>query len=118
MTQKNQPANQYVRNSGKSIFYTQSLNYTDDFLMETFGTTTPTVEQRTTYFFEKWSEWRPNRIFVMLQKGKRIHIKKILTDLGFLEMRDFQIRSGEIRFADADMKAMALLGGLQEFQDV
>lgn len=88
--------------------------FDDQYMMETFGTLRPDVTARTNYYFELWTLWRVNR--VKLKRGSSAtDARTDLKSLGLKELRDFQIRNGEIRFAETEILAMAKMGGIDKY---
>jgi len=80
------------------------LLYSDDFLIQTFGTTEPTVTERTNVFHQLWLDWESNCLKINLHS-----VRKTLNNIGLREFEDFQFRNGEIRFRRAEDLAMAKL---------
>ncbi len=83
--------------------------FPDEEMLEAFGTLTPEVSQRNAYFFDKWMEWRANRMKIRYRetsRGIELNIKNTCKNIGLREFWDFQVRQGEIRFAQPDYMAM------------
>lgn len=77
--------------------------FPDEYMLEAFGKLNPSRSERTLYFFEKWCEWHNYKIkIVHLPSNKIYDIKKLLEQLGVREFWDYQMRNGEIRFADSE----------------
>lgn len=74
--------------------------FPDDLMLEAFGTLSPSVKERTAYFFEKYTEWRANRI--RIKRNHMSAVKKLLRDSGLLDMWEYQVMHNEVRFAQAD----------------
>ena len=88
--------------------------FDDDYMLETFGTLTPNISQRTTYYFDLWMQWRTNRL-KFNRDSSNSDARDNLKSLGLKEWRDFQMRNGEIRFSSAETLAMAKLGGIEKY---
>jgi len=83
----------------------------DDEMLEAFGTLTPSVSERTAYFFESWMDWRPTRVKL---KAHFDHVtRSMCKELGLKEFWDFQVRENEVRFKDEETKAWALMSGIE-----
>ena len=86
--------------------------FPDDEMLEAFGHLHPNVTERNAYFFDKWMEWRVNRIKIKGVTNKaqssrtENEIKNICKTIGLREFWDFQVKPGEVRFAQADYMAM------------
>lgn len=85
----------------------------DDLMLEAFGTLRPSVSERTSYFFEKWMDWRPQQ--VRLKSRMDSAVRNLAIELGLKEFWEFQVREGEIRFINEDVKAFALMSGLDAY---
>lgn len=85
----------------------------DEEMLEAFGTLQPSVSQRTSYFFESWCDWRPNRVKIKKNQDRLCTV--MLQELGLKEFWEFQIREGECRFDSDETKAWALMSGLDAF---
>lgn len=80
--------------------------FSDDYMLAAFGKLNPSRNERTVYFFEKWCEWHSNKIkLVPVSANKITEIKHILDNIGLREFWDYQLRNGELRFADAECLA-------------
>jgi len=77
--------------------------FPDELMMQAFGTLSPTVKQRTAYFFEKYMEWRQHRI--RIKHGRMPQVKKLLRDSGLMDMWEYQVMHNEVRFSQADHMA-------------
>lgn len=82
-------------------------------MLEAFGTLRPTVSQRTSYFFEMWIDWRPHRVKLKARFDQAC--KNMLRELGLKEFWEYQVREGEVRFSTEEIKAWALVSGLNAF---
>lgn len=89
--------------------------FSDEQMLEAFGTLTPGVSERTAHFFGLWMEWRKHR--VKLKRNSVPVVRKMLCETGLKEMWEFQLREGEVRFCDADIMAMAMMYGLNEYKE-
>lgn len=93
--------------------------FSDEFMLKTFGTLTPSIQQRTTYFMGLWMDWRNVRV-ILKSDNTRSRVRSqnrsrdLIRSLGYQEFHDFQIRSGEIRFAQPEILAMCMMSGLKE----
>jgi len=90
--------------------------FSDEYMLETFGSLSPNRSTRTAHFFDLWMTWRANR----MKLKKHVSISDARTQLktqGLKEFREFQIRNGEIRFASVNDKAMAILGGIEKYTE-
>lgn len=74
--------------------------FNDELMMEAFGTLTPSISQRTAYFFELYTEWRPNRI--RIRRGRMPEVKRLLRTTGLKDMWEYQVMHNEVRFAQSD----------------
>lgn len=93
--------------------------FSDEFMMQTFGTLTPSLQQRTSYFMGLWMEWRNVRVLLRSDNDRsrmrsQNRSRELIRSLGYQEFHDFQIRNGEIRFANPEILAMCMMGGLKE----
>lgn len=87
--------------------------FSDELMLEAFGTLMPTVSQRTSYFFERWIEWRPYQ--VKLKPRVDQAVRNLALEIGLKEFWEFQVREGEIRFKNKEVKAFALMTGLDAY---
>lgn len=82
--------------------------YEDNFLMETFGTLSPTLSERANKFFDMWCEWDSTQMF--LRRDQHIaNIKSLLKGVGLKEFQDYQIKGYELRFKQTESQALAKL---------
>jgi len=100
----------------RSNIYQQVFD--DDFMLETFGTLTPSVTSRTAYFFEQWMDWKPRTVKLGRPTPSLTTIKSFLKEMGLKDLREYQIRNNEIRFKTSDDLALAKLNGLMEIVNV
>tara|TARA_B100000900_G_C20588850_1_gene720792 strand:+ start:1918 stop:2247 length:330 start_codon:yes stop_codon:yes gene_type:complete len=84
--------------------------FSDDDMLEAFGTLRPSVSERTAYFFESWMDWRSTR--VKIKNRHDIICRNLCKELGLKEFWEFQVRENEVRFRDNETKAWALMSGL------
>jgi hypothetical protein len=89
--------------------------FQDELMLKAFGTLTPDVGARTVYFFDLWMDWRVHR--VRLKRNSMHSVRKMLKEAGFLEMWEYQIREGEVRFCNPDILAMAVLYGIDTYKE-
>ena len=82
--------------------------FPDDEMLDAFGVLTPSLSERNAYFFDKWMEWRPTRMKIHHIKSKKTenNIKETCKAIGLREFWDFQVRQGEVRFAQSDYMAL------------
>lgn len=88
--------------------------FSDEYMLEVFGTLTPSISERSSYFFSLWVDWRANRV-KLKQHVSKSDLRRQLLGYGMKEFREFQIRNGEVRFADRELVAVALLSGLDRY---
>lgn len=70
------------------------------------------VSKRLAESFTLWEQSFENRV-----KLSHVDIKKakqILKDIGFQDVKDYQMRQGQVRFIRKDDLALAMLSGLNE----
>lgn len=82
--------------------------YDEEFLIQTFGTLEPSIDQRTKKFFDIWCEWDSTQMFLKRDQHMT-NIKSLLKGVGLKEFQDYQIRGYELRFKDDATKAISLL---------
>ena len=83
--------------------------FPDEEMIDAFGHLTPSVAERNAYFFDKWMDWGTNRLKIQYKdesRGIENRIKNTCKTIGLREFWDFQVRQGEIRFAQPDYMAM------------
>ncbi len=99
--------------------------FPDDEMIEAFGHLQPSLSERNAYFFDKWMEWRSNRIKIppeivnglaskrtpgVIMGGKKKEyegaIREVCKGIGLREFWDYQVKPGEVRFAQSDYMAM------------
>lgn len=80
-----------------------------DFMLETFGTTEPSMQEKANKFFEMWLEWHENRLNLPPDNTNKKHILKALNNMGLIEYRDFQLKYNQLRFKSVDDLAFAQL---------
>lgn len=84
--------------------------YGSEFLLETFGTLQPTVEQRTRWVFETWRDCRAWSVIFATDASMPVtSVRKQLTELGMQEFADYLIKGYELRFRSPEHKAIAVL---------
>ena len=105
MPQVQQQLADYLRSSAWDDLYPK------DRLIESFGTVTPTLSQRTEFFNALWDEWARNSIQLPsdLWYINRKILSKIGTSLGFDYGWDFNIRYRELRTRSPEIMALFLL---------
>ena len=83
----------------------------DELMLTAFGKLNPSVNERTTYFFDLWMDSNKN-VLKLSDRGKLIReiFDKHCRDLGLLPLWDYQIKGVEVRFLRADDLAMVKLG--------
>lgn len=86
--------------------------YPDDLMLQTFGTLTPSNEQKSEFFHDSWLNWREHLFYYDNAEYNVHEVKKILKSLGFKDFFDFQVRPPQIRFRLASDLAVARLAGL------
>lgn len=87
----------------------QSL-YPDRLMLAAFGTLTPDIATRSSYFFNLWMKRRPYRYFVQKEKIRLAHATLKL--LNIKEQWDYQFQGNEIRFEHAeDLAQFKILWG-------
>lgn len=74
--------------------------YPDELMLKAFGTLTPDVSRRLTYFFDMWMERRKYRCFVDNTKIKLAI--NVLKQIGLKDPWDYQFKGPEIRFSYAE----------------
>ena len=87
--------------------------FSDKKMLEAFGTLRPSVSERTAYFFESWMDWRHNRVKLKARVDQPC--KNMLKELGLKEFWEYQVREGEVRFNRDEIKAWALMSGLDAY---
>lgn len=85
-----------------------------DYLVSVFGTESPTLAQRTEYFFDRWRAWWSHGVFLHTDQHTA-SARHILNDLGLVEFQDYQIRFRQIRFSDETKLAIASMSQLSEY---
>ena len=103
-----------IKQIKQSIVHKQLFD--PDGMKELFGDDYPSLEKRTAIFFEKWMDWRPNRL--ILAKNTAPTVRKLCKEIGMKELFDFQCRNGEVRFSSKEHLAMAVINGVKEYQNV
>ena len=88
--------------------------FDDDYMLETFGTLTPNISQRTTYYFDLWMQWRINRVKFKMDSSSS-DARNDLKSLRLKEWRDFPMRNGELRFTSEESLDMSKLGGINKY---
>jgi hypothetical protein len=81
--------------------------FDDDEMLAAFGKLNPTVKERTAYFFDRWMDWRNNRLRFSSKiiTSDRDHFKEKLKQIGLRDLWDYQFRNNEIRFKDKESLA-------------
>lgn len=90
--------------------------YDRDFLLNTFGTLRPTLEQRTAWTFHTWRDCRPHALRFKSMVSTASNIRRELQCLGFREFADYLIMGNEVRMVSAELKAIVLISvpGLED----
>jgi hypothetical protein len=83
---------------------TMQALYPEDLMMKTFGTLYPTSPQRSTYFFNKWCEWKTHSACIK-ELQPQLRLETLCKQMGLKPLWDFQIRGSQIRFCDAESMA-------------
>lgn len=83
--------------------------YDRDFLLQTFGTLEPTLEQRTQWTFHTWRDCRSHALRFNSMVSTASKVRQELRSLGFAEFADYLIMGNEIRMTSAELKAIVLI---------
>ena len=70
--------------------------FPDDEMIEAFGHLQPSLSERNAYFFDKWMEWRANRMKIRYRetsRGIELNIKNTCKNIG---LRDDSINSTKV----------------------
>lgn len=81
--------------------------FDDDEMLTAFGKLNPTVKERTAYFFDRWMDWRNNRLRFSnkIITSDREFLKEKLKQIGLRDLWDYQFRNNEIRFRNTESLA-------------
>jgi len=91
--------------------------YTQEFLLRVFGTLEPTLEQRTLWTFNAWRDRRPWCMNFATPSTTSTLVRSCLSDLGLQEFADFLIQGQQVRFQNAELKALATLAASELLKD-
>lgn len=86
--------------------------FPDDLMLKTFGTLTPSNEQKSEHYHGSWLDWRAHSFFYDNSEFSAHDVKRMLKSMGFRDFFDYQIRPPQIRFRLASDLAVARLSGL------
>lgn len=78
--------------------------YPDDLMIKAFGTVTPSILQKNTYFFQQWVDWKSQSIILPL-KVSRTAVIDVCRKIGLKEFWDYQLRGQVLRFSSAELLA-------------
>lgn len=95
----------------KNLDNLSSILYDKSFMMQHFDTLTPNISERTLVFFELWRRWKDCAI-KLKHRNEREFIRE-LKGLGLVEHFEFQVRGAEVRFANNELKSIAVLSGIK-----
>jgi hypothetical protein len=78
--------------------------YPDELMVRAFGTVTPSVLQKNTYFFQQWVEWKSQGITLSIDVPRSAVID-VCRKIGLKEFWDYQLRGRVLRFSSAEFLA-------------
>jgi hypothetical protein len=93
--------------------------YPDDLMVSAFGTVTPTIEEKTTYFFKKWCDWRENAILLSelgVHTYDSNHIIALCDTIGLKYLWHYQLRDRQLRFYDNAALSFFKIAASNKFQ--
>lgn len=91
--------------------------YTQELLLRVFGTLEPTLEQRTSWTFHAWRDRRYWCMNFANSNTTSTQVRSCLLELGLQEFADFLIHGQQVRFHNAELKALATLAASGLLED-
>lgn len=82
--------------------------YSEEYLQESFGSLTPSIEERTLRTFNSWVAWR-NTELVISPNVPPWKIRKVVNQRGLRYFEDYIISNNRIRFRDKSQAGLMLL---------